>query len=207
MGTPAVTQRDIEAVQFITENYEREAYLEDQWREFEHMRMRDIQTDFKRRQLYNDELQRFSGQPRRVLDEHPERFTEVDKYASTRTKELARPKRHKEPKDITDKIDYRGLYHADSRYALEIMAHPSYSEYVLYNQKRWTDRATYAEGAEKRYRSSPPVILVPHQRTIAQKMGPEGCPLQNTLEHERDIHVKRADQMMAQIQPIEISPF
>jgi len=205
--TPAVNDRDIQAVKFITDNYEREAYIEEQWREFEHMRMRDFQTDFKRRQLYNDELQRFSGQPRRVLDEHPERFTEVDKYASKRTKELARPKKHKEPHDIADKIDYRGLYHADARYALEIIRDPSYAEYVLYNQKRWTDRATYAEGAEKRYRSVPPVNLVPHQRTTAQKMGPDGCPLQNTLEHERDIHVKRAEQVMAQIQAVEESPF
>jgi len=118
--TPLVLQGDVEAVKFITAKYEKEAYYRKMWKQWEQHRQYDIRQDFKRRRVYNEELQELAKQPVRTQSSSPYRITEPERYSSKRILELANPKEEKTAEQ-TLKIDFRGLVTVDSKLALDTL--------------------------------------------------------------------------------------
>lgn len=124
--TPAVLERDEKAVKFITSNFEREAEFEQMYKNWEKHRQYETRNDFHRRRMYNDELQRISGQPVRTQDTSPFRHTKSDNYCNSRIKKLAEPKVRPPCEDHTTKNEYRGLVNADCRLALDTLRQGSF---------------------------------------------------------------------------------
>jgi hypothetical protein len=115
--TPAVLEKDKEAIKLITKRIQNEETWKMAWKQMENMRRDDIQSDLAQRRMFNDVLTQMAGQPPRTTDaEH-----RIPNDCSERVEHLSKPKPKFVDGDITNLADYRGLIHSDNQLALETL--------------------------------------------------------------------------------------
>lgn len=113
--TECVLKHDREAIRAITKRIQAEETWKASWKNMERERRLDIRSDHEQRMAYNDMLEELAGQPPRRKDPNHRLPNDCTK----RIEEMARPADPKPPKHVTQRTDYRGLYHVDNKHALE----------------------------------------------------------------------------------------
>lgn len=114
--TDSVLKRDRDAMRMIAKRIQKEETWKQVWKQMEQERRADIRADLQQRQAHNDWLMQMSGQPMR-----PSSQLERPNNASQRSIELAQPRPAALPKDVTQQVDFAGLFHVDNEHAFEVL--------------------------------------------------------------------------------------
>lgn len=114
---PHVLKKDREAIRAISKRIQQEETWKMVYKRMEKERHDDVCADRQHRMAFNDRLMMLAGQPVRQADP----LREIPNNCTERSQVLAEPHVVPAPRDVTTRIEFRGLIHADNEHALETL--------------------------------------------------------------------------------------